>query len=173
MQTNTQKLFASVGCHRVEVSILSLRIYRITKAEKVVNRGKSYCQDVYLFNLMTMIRLNTAPEMNVYFHYCNLCFVLNQAFTVFYYMHPYNLVSYAEKKNLWLDTFIRLRPNLGWKMNPILHKSLPVISQFNLNAKHANCSKRTAFEQLYWYVVPDLKDCTTGWNHWLLLPWWI
>lgn len=98
MQTNTQKLFASVGCHRVEVSVLSLRIYRITKAEKVVNRGKNYCQDVYLFNLMTMIRLNTAPEMNVYFHYCNLCFVLNQAFTVFYYMHPYNLVSYAEKK---------------------------------------------------------------------------
>lgn len=25
-------------------------------------------------------------------------FVLNQAFTVFYYVHPHNLVSYAEKK---------------------------------------------------------------------------
>ena len=42
------------------------------------------------------------------------CFVLNQAFTVFYFMHPHNLVSYAKKKkNLWLDTFIGLRPNLG------------------------------------------------------------
>ena len=75
MQRNTQKLFAFFGCHRVEISVLSSRIYRITKAEKVVSRGKNYCQDVYLFDLKTMIRLNIAPEMNVYFHYCNVvCF---------------------------------------------------------------------------------------------------
>ena len=64
-----------------------------------MNRGKDYCQDEYLFDLMTMIRLNIAPEINVYFHYCNLfCFKSSIYCLLFHASSQFSLVCKKKKK---------------------------------------------------------------------------
>lgn len=110
------KLFAFFERHRAEMSVLISKIHKSTKAEKIVSRGKNYCQDMFLFDLMTMIRFNIAPEW-IFIFIIVTCVLFQSKHLLSSITGILTILSpRQEKKNLWLDTFIGLWPNLGWKM---------------------------------------------------------
>lgn len=82
----------------------------------------------------------------------------------------YSLLGRKKKKICGLIHSLDCDLTLGekWFLPP--HKFLERISWFNLNSKHANCSKRPEFWQLYWdvwYLVWNAAPLSTaGWNHW-------
>ena len=95
------KLFAFFERHRAEVSVLVSRIHKSTKAEKVVNRGKNYCQDMFLFDLMIIIRFNIAPEWMFIFIIVTLfCFKANIYCLLLQASSQYSLLGRKKKKSV-------------------------------------------------------------------------